>query len=198
MHHTKAAITVLAISLSFALSSQAMSLFTSRTPEYVTNQISSTAIATNPITGVLTTNVLISQIVQTQVVYQVSPALQTASAVGGTASQFLPAPYGAVLSSILAIFLAGAAKYASDKNNELSAAQQAVDTTTSMLTATIAGVESVGDAATKAAIQSHSVAAGVAADLRATVSQVTSPHPATVQTILTSPTTKSTPPASQS
>lgn len=126
--------------------------------------------STNPQTGVTTTNI--------------APAYlpnQTVTGLVNTASQIaplVPAPYGTLLSGLLALATLGAGGIAAWKNNQANGL-------TTQLTSIIQGVENattdaaganvaaVSGTAIKASIASHAKAAGVAPALNAMVQKIT-------------------------
>jgi hypothetical protein len=91
------------------------------------------------------------------IAYQVSPKTTTTLQTGEAIAGAVPAPYGTLailgltaLSGVLGIF-------AKLKSGQAASAQEVAD----LVNPIIAGVESVGNPATKLAIQQHAVAAGV-------------------------------------
>lgn len=128
------------------------------------------AVITNPNTGVSTTNVEPAYIPN----QAVTSLVNTASAI----APLVPAPYGTLLTALLALTTAAAGGVAAWKNNKATGL-------TSQLTSVIQGVEAattaadgtnlpmVTGAAVKASIQSHATAAGVQPALNATVQKVT-------------------------
>jgi hypothetical protein len=129
-----------------------------------------TVSTTNPTTGVTTTT--------TEPEYLPN---QTVTSAVNTASQiapFVPAPYGTLLTGVLALVTAAAGGVAAWKNNQANGLS-------AQLTSVIQGVESattdaagnnvaaVSGSAVKASIASHATAAGVGTQLNAAVQKIT-------------------------
>lgn len=158
---------ILCALLAFAVPApaRAMSLLFHR--ETVTNYVPIYSAVTNA-DGI--TALISNTVAKAQTTVTIAPGVQSAINTGEAIAAVAPPPYGGIAAAVLALIAAGlgtAAKIATNRAN----------TTASALTATIAGVEAVGDAATKAMIQSHAVAAGVQDTLHPAVQSVSAAMP---------------------
>ena len=139
-------------------------------------QVQSVTITNGVTNTVWQTNVVATPVIvqQTNYTYTVSPTVQTALSTGENLAPLAPAPYGWILSGVLALAGAALGAVAKAKTDKASMLQ-------TIVTATVAGVEAGGDAATKQAIQSHANAAGVQPILNDIVQAVTAHAPAPAQ-----------------
>lgn len=118
-------------------------------------------ISTNTATGIISTNTITVTGIRTNITFAVNPSVSSAIETGQQISQFVPPPYGTLLTGLLGLSTAALGAYAGYKNKQVNSTADALQTAQDTITAVAAGVEAAGNAYVKSSIQSHAAAAGV-------------------------------------